>query len=1116
MNPERWQRVKQIFEGALELPPERRASHVRECCAPDAELQREVESLLTSHGMAAGFLEHSGVAAGSPPEQEIPERFGRYEVAGLLGRGGMGVVYLARDPSLNRTVAIKVLSEAFARDAERLARFTREARILAALNHPNIAAIYSLETGEDQAPFLVLEYVEGVTLAELLRKAPLPAEQTLSTALQVARALEAAHDGGVIHRDLKPENIRVNSAGMIKVLDFGLARSTQSPRSADGSFATEAGRLMGTPGYMSPEQARGKPVDARSDLFALGCVLYACFAGESPFARDSTGEAIAALLREDADLSGVGAPEGLQRLIERCLAKDAEARPKSAREVRAELESLLAGAGGPGVSLVAAGAHTISRTSGPRHRLPRQLTSFIGRERELARTRELLSGASLLTLTGAGGCGKTRLALRLAEEVAAEFAAVAFVELGPVHDPALVPAAVAAAVGVKEEAGRPVAATLAERLCAGKHLLVLDNCEHMLDAVGTLIAALLRDCPQLSILTTSRESLGITGETTFRVPSLELPAPEAADPSAAARTEAVRLFVERARAAGTDFELTDAAAACIARICRRLDGIPLAIELAAARVRVLSVDQIEERLNDRFRLLVGGSRTAVERHQTLRAALDWSYGLLSLPEGRLLRHLSVFAGGFTLEAVLGVCGDGGKGGNEFELVDLLTHLVDKSLVSVDDTRTRKGEPPRYRLLETIRQYARERLHTEADAAESDAVCSRHLDHCLGLAERAEQQLLGPEQVLWLQRLEVEHENMIAALEWCNDRAKGDDERGLRMAGALARFWHIRGHLSSGRAMVQRALAGASGAPATVRAKALNGAGNLAYLQGSFVDAETAWNAALRLQRELGDRRAIAGVLNNLGLVAEQRGQPERAHACYDEALATNREIGNRAWEAINLNNLANLAWSRADYETARVLYEQALELNRSVGNRAEEARNLANLATVAGDQGRHADARVLQDQALSLKRALGDRKGIAESLGNLSLVLASCRDEIGAARAQLEALSLRRQLSDLNGLQLSFDQAGKLALVLGETNRYARWCGAAERLRERIGVRQPGSECVRAEQNRELALRSTSRSELEALGVTGRALTLEEVSAEICDWLLAFTDTRLRTTAGST
>ncbi|MGH2405099.1 MAG: ATP-binding protein, partial [bacterium] len=494
--------------------------------------------------------------------------------------------------------------------------------------------------------------------------------------------------------------------------------------------------------------------------------------------------------------------------------------------------------------------------------LPIQLTSLVGREWELAEVNRLLPTTPLLTLTGSGGCGKTRLALQVAADVLEEYAeGIWFTDLAPISDPALVPQTVASVLSVHEQPGRSILAALTDYLMPKQLLLVLDNCEHLLAACARLSDALLRACPRLRILATSREGVGIAGELTYRVPSLSVP--DLRNPSALnglVQFGAVRLFVERATFAAPAFRLTPQKALTVAQICARLDGIPLAIELAAVRVKAMGVEQIASRLDDRFHLLTGGSRTALPRQQTLRGAIDWSYDLLPKPEAVLLGRLAVFAGGFRLEAVEAVCA--GDGVSADDVIELLTHLVEKSLVITEE---QDGEEW-YRLLETIRQYGLGKLR---DAGEEPVLRRRHRDWYLELAERGEIGMQGADQRAWLDRVEREHDNFRAALEWSKSEGGSAEER-LRLAGALWFFWFLRGYLSEGREWLEGALSAGSGASASARVRALNGAGLLAWRQGDDARAAALGEEGLALCREVDYKLGIGYSLHTLGVVARRR------------------------------------------------------------------------------------------------------------------------------------------------------------------------------------------------------------------------------------------------------
>jgi predicted ATPase/class 3 adenylate cyclase len=527
--------------------------------------------------------------------------------------------------------------------------------------------------------------------------------------------------------------------------------------------------------------------------------------------------------------------------------------------------------------------------------LPIQLTSFIGREAEIRDVRNLLSTARLVTLLGTGGIGKTRLSLQVAAEMTEEFPdGVWLVELASLTEPGLVSKAVASELGVADEPGRPLTETLADYLRSKTLLLILDNCEHLIAACASLAGALVRACPGVKILASSREPLNIPEERPWRIPSLlppdpdRLPTREAELIAAVASSDAVRLFVERATIQRPDFRLDARNARAVAGICCRLDGIPLALELAAARVKAMTVEQIAVRLDDCFRLLTAGSRTALPRQQTLRALLDWSYDLLNSQERALLHRVSVFAGGWTLEAAESVCS--GETIKDWDVVDLLASLVDKSLILFEEP----DGNGRYRLLETVRQYGREK---QADEEQGDILRSRHAAFFLALAEEANEKLMGPEQAAWADRLETEHDNLRAALDWYV-KAPEDALPGLRLSGALQRFWWVRGHMTEGRQRYAAVLANdASAEPTAERALALQGAGNLAFQQSDLNEADRCYQQVLEIRGAIGDRPGTAGPLASLGNVAHYQGDYPRARSLFEEALVINRETGNRLWEA---------------------------------------------------------------------------------------------------------------------------------------------------------------------------------------------------------------------------
>ena len=701
--------------------------------------------------------------------------------------------------------------------------------------------------------------------------------------------------------------------------------------------------------------------------------------------------------------------------------------------------------------------------------LPQQLTTFIGRAREVSEVTALLAGNRLLTLTGAGGSGKTRLGVQVAAESLAQFPdGVWLTELAPITEPDLVAQAMAAALGVKEQRGRPLAQTLADSLKDKRALILLDNCEHVLNASAAIADALLRECAGVRILATSREPLGIAGEQTYRVPILQA-------------FESVQLFADRAALARPNFALTDRNASAVAAICSKLDGVPLAIELAAARVSSLSVEEIHDRLDRRFGLLTRGSRTALPRHQTLRALIDWSYDLLGQAERALLRSLAVFSGGWTLEAAEATCAGGTVAG---DVVDLLTSLSNKSLTVWDQGDGRS----RYRLLDTLRQYAGEKL---TESGDEQRIRDRHRDYHLALAERSLPKLTGTEQAEWLRRLEDEHDNFRSALEWC---VAGSTEEGFRLCAALLRFWVVRGHFSEGRAWCERLLHKPGSQRRTKgRAKALHTAGALAYYQGDYLHARTALEEGLSILQEIDDRTGVAAALNALGNVAIEQGDYALARTRHEASLAKSREVGEPGDIANSLVNLGVVAEKQGDQPAARTLYEEALAIRRRVGDRWGIAVALNNLANVAFEQGNYAATRSLLEEGLAIRRELGDRRGIALSLGNLAELANTQGDAVSARAWAVESLAIGRELGDGRQICHALDRLGEVHAALGSVLIAARVWGAAQRLREAMGSADESVE----HDPRAIAARARLADDaaFDAAWQDGRGLTLEQAAA---------------------
>src|SRR5829696_5142297 len=655
-------------------------------------------------------------------------------------------------------------------------------------------------------------------------------------------------------------------------------------------------------------------------------------------------------------------------------------------------------------AIEAADAKTAPRTpERPPNNLPLELSSFVGREKELAEVKRLLGETRLLTLTGSGGCGKTRLALAAATDLLEEFEeGVWLVELAPLADPSLVAQAVAATLGVREQPGRLPTETLSNYLGSKKVLLVLDNCEHLIDACAELAEALLRFCPELRVLATSREALGSVGEVAWPVPSLSLPdLRRLPDIGSLPSYEATRLFVERAVAANPTFALTEQNATAVAQVCYQLDGIPLAIELAAARTKVLAVEEVADRLDDCFRLLSAGSRTAMPRQHTLHATMDWSHELLSRKERTLFRRLSVFAGGFSLEAAESVCI--GEDVERDEVLGLLSHLVDKSLVAVWE----KDGETRYRLLETVRQYGREKL---SESGEEGHLRERHAGYYLALAAKAEPELKGAGQVEWLKRFEWEHDNLRAAISWSLERRNLQDA--AQLGWALWLFWWIRGHFAEGRRLMEEALSvhGSAAMPASARAQGLFVAGTMACGQGDHSSAEPLLEESVTLFREVGDTRGVAYALDSAAVLAITQEQYERGIDYSEEAADLFLDVGDK-WGAAPMLGCSAVGWlNRGDHGRAKSLAEQGLRLCRETGDKHGTSIALCTLAGVAQAERNYERARDLFEEGLAVSVKLGNEADVVHCLEGLASVAAAGGNTVrgarlwGAAEALLEKI----------------------------------------------------------------------------------------------------------------
>jgi predicted ATPase len=1021
-------------------------------------------------------------------------RLGPYEIIAPLGAGGMGEVYRATDTRLDRTVAIKVLPEHLSHQGDLRQRLEQEARAISRLAHPNVCTLHDIghQSGVD---FLVLEFVEGKTLRQLLTAGALPMRKIIGIATCVADGLANAHEAGIIHRDLKPENVMV-ADDSVKILDFGLAKFTPASVGMGAEigeacttavFQTQPGVLMGTIDYMSPEQANGHAVDFRSDQFAFGLMLYEMVTGKRAFRRGTQAQTLLAIAAEEPQAIAALNPEvppPLTWVVERCLSKEPSKRYASTRDLARDLAELR-----DRISDL----HHKSPENRPSN-LPLSGTKFVGRDKEVAAVKELLQrrDVRLVTVTGPGGIGKSRLALEVARDLAAHFSTgVYFVPLAAVNESGMVPFLIAQTLGVKETGGQPQLESLKKYLqhsLRGPVLLLLDNFEHMV-AAAPMLAELLALAPSLKLLVTSRAPLHVYEEHEFPVPPLALPdASSSLSVEALSQYSAVALFVQRAAAVKADFKLTEENAGAVGEICARLDGLPLAIELAAARAKLLSPSAIRTRLASRLQLLTGGARDLPARQQTLRQAIDWSYDLLDAHEQKLFCRLSVFVGGCTLEAVESVCNT--KNDLALDVLDGMTSMVDKSLVR--QTEQADGEP-RFIMLETMREYGLEKLKA---AGEEPQTRRAHAAYLIVLAEEGAAEDASIHQAGWLDRLEIEHDNFRTALEWLLET--GSAEWGLRLGAALFRFWESREHLAEGRDRLAKLLkiAGAE-KPTIARLRAVFAAGILAREQGDYAAAYDLIADSLDIARKLNDKKCIATALNALAVNAQDRAELQDSHALFEESLAVCRELGDAHSVARALSNIANVATLRQDYAQARTLYAQCLSTFRELGDRSGIAWTLNHEGDVARKQGDSAGAQALYEQSLATFRELNDRPGIAASLADLGNLAQDQKNYRVADKLFRESIALFHDLEHKRGIARVLESIACSAASQTQPERALRLAGAATALRQTMGAPLAPLEQAKLESSLEIARRELTTAASRTAWMEGWVMQLEQAIQEV-------------------
>jgi non-specific serine/threonine protein kinase len=979
-----------------------------------------------------------------------------FDDAEEIGRGGFGIVYRCTQVALDRTVAVKVLTADLDENRE---RFLREQRAMGRLTgHPNIVGVLHVGETTSGYPYLVMQYHRRGSLEARIRGVgPLPIDEVLRLGVKMAGALATAHRVGILHRDIKPANILYTDYGEPALSDFGIAHIT-------GGFKTVTGTFTGSPAFTAPELLSGDPSSQASDVYGFGATLFCALTGHAAFERRSGEQVVAQFLRiatEAApDLRDSGISDDVAAAVELAMSRDPEDRP-SPLALGEKLQQIQSRQGFPVDEMATRTEGELDRpvrqataSVGARRTLsniPLELTSFIGRRAELAEVKDLLTTSRLVTLTGIGGVGKTRLALRAAADVAADFPdGVRLVELGELSDTSCLLDVVAAGLDLRDEPAKPLNDVLIDFLCARKLLLVLDNCEQVVDAAAKLAETLLRACPDLRILATSREALGVGGESVVRLSPLAFPEAEP-EPTLGGLPgfDAVALFAERAAAALPGFQLTDDNKATVAQICARLDGLPLAIELAAARLRAMSPEQLLKRLADRYTVLTRGRRGAPTRQQTLGWSVGWSYDLCTPAEQQLWVRLSVFAGSFELEAAEDICG----GELEPEDVDdLLTALVDKSIL----IRTEQQGVVRFRLLETLRDYGREKIK---ETAEYPELRRRHLDWYRRLARDAADEWFSARQIVWIKRLDQEMPNLREAVEFS---LTNSPEAAAGMAAELSPFWIAHGLVGEGRRWLDQALARTPPEPTYERVEAIYYASVLASLQGDVQEAAArareAQDVAEQLAGQLAGPAAHALVAIADGFAAMLGGDPDRAcrrldeavDACGDltvrasaqlllarahemrgdaaEALAWNQKVhalaeshGESVYRTWALLGIGLDSWLRGDRQHGANVFKQGLRLAQQLDDRRTAATYLEALAWIAAADGKPARAVALMGAAETVGRAVGNYVFL---FPNLPVFHEECDH---SARDALDAQAYEAALEE--GRSLRFDDAVAYALA---------------------------------------------------------------------------------------
>jgi non-specific serine/threonine protein kinase len=952
--------------------------------------------------------------------------------------GMMGPVFRGLDTLSGAQVAIKILRpEKFVEHPELESQFRMEGEALRELNHPNIVH-FSDFFAENGTHFLVMEYIPGGSLFEYLEAQPLPLDRVLEIGLDLADALARAHRLGIIHRDVKPQNILLATDGTPRLSDFGVAYYMRRPRITGDEMA-------GTIAYMPPESIESKPVDERTDIWSLGVVLFEMLAGRLPF----TGKNIAELINQilTAPLPNLrelrpDLPTALYRLVELMLIKEAENRIPSVRLVGAALEA------------IRNGQEAILPSPGRRKRaglgpgiVPEPATSFIGRKREQLEIVTLLDlpGGNVVTLTGPGGVGKTRLAIHTALQLQGRYNdGIIFVDLAPITAPEMVISRIAKALNIRDAGDRSLEEEIYSFFRGKYYLLILDNFEQVISA-ATVVSDMHANVPELDILVTSREPLRLMDERVYQVQPLSLPDLSRTDASLAFSTvESMDLFMQRGTAARPGLTLTAENARDIAEICVQLDGLPLAIELAAARTNILPPQYLLQELRDVFKTLTGGPRDTVSRHQTLRAAIDWSYNLLTNEEKIFFNRLSVFRGGRTLAAIKEVC----LTGLSLNMLTGLESLISKNLVLRGEDVEKE---PRFILLETIQEYGRLRLE---DSGEEQILSARHAHYFANLVDQIIPELRGAEQERFLNVLRTEYDNIRAALSWT--LSEGNTELGLRLVAALVDFWYYEGAEAEGKKWMDKALAVIEQAPPKLQTRLLNGASLMAFIRGEHQQGQR-WNEqALDIARHHNNKEGAAWAL--FWMSAHATGSPaahEEGISLCEKALDLFHEIDDKYGLAWGYNQIGELSRLMGRYENAEDAYKQSLAICRQTGNLRREAIALVNLGYVNNHQGNH----------------------------------------LAAEKSILEGLALLYHLKLLHHSTIALGSLGGPVAAQGEARRATTLLGAADAAFKRMAIPQQPADQMEIESYLNEARASLNAEDFQEAWSTGQAMSMEEAVA---------------------